>query len=150
MLEVLRPLGLQATRLAGVRGLASDFLAADWSDPSDFKHCGRFVRDSWRIFCRGQRSLQGVEDRNLLRYLRWLMHGRAAPTENQSDKAASERTRQPLGEPGRLRSRRCKLGGAGAMGKARERAPADGQRVTRSASAALRVCSKQLGQGSKL
>lgn len=38
MLEVMRPLGLPATRLAAVRGIARDFLASDWEDPAEFKH----------------------------------------------------------------------------------------------------------------
>lgn len=34
----MHPLGLPDTRLAAVRGIARDFLATDWQDPSEFKH----------------------------------------------------------------------------------------------------------------
>lgn len=47
----------------------------DWQDPAEFKGCGRFCSDSWRIFCRGHRGLRDVEDRNLQAYLRWLTKG---------------------------------------------------------------------------
>lgn len=47
----------------------------DWKDPSEFYGCGKFVSDSWRIFCRGETSSKGVEDATLQRYLRWLNTG---------------------------------------------------------------------------
>lgn len=43
----------------------------DWADVQEFYGCGKFVSDSWQIFCRGELALQGVEDVNLRRYLRW-------------------------------------------------------------------------------
>ena len=45
----------------------------DWKDPREFYGCGKFVSDSWRIFCRGERSTQGVEDINLLDFL-WSLN----------------------------------------------------------------------------
>jgi hypothetical protein len=139
LLGVLHPLGLQATRLAAVRGVATDFLATSWSQPSDFKHCGRFVCDSWRIFCCGQRSAAGVEDKNLLRYLRWLLHGRldeGLARSKEGAPAASKRSLQPPVQAGTLRSGRRRNGGAGAAGKAKKQAAAGERRMTRSAAAA--------------
>lgn len=57
--EVIHPLGLQPTRLAAVRAVARDFLATDWQEPAQFKGCGKFVTDSWRIFCKGSRETKG-------------------------------------------------------------------------------------------
>jgi hypothetical protein len=50
---------LQDTRLAAIRGLSRDFLESDWADPSAFRGCGPFVRDSWRIFCCGATDAKG-------------------------------------------------------------------------------------------
>lgn len=56
---VIHPLGLQLDRLAAVRAVARDFLATDWQEPAQFKGCGKFVTDSWRIFCKGSRVAKG-------------------------------------------------------------------------------------------
>jgi hypothetical protein len=69
---VIYPLGLPAVRVRALRELSRDFLVLNWEDPSAFYGCGRFVSDSWRIFCRGHRSVHDVDDVNLKRYLRWL------------------------------------------------------------------------------
>ncbi len=58
----------------------------DWDDVQEFYGCGKFVSDSWRIFCCGQLQLQGVEDVNLRRYLRWANGG---GIEDQMSRAAS-------------------------------------------------------------
>jgi hypothetical protein len=143
---VVHPLGLQAIRLAAVRGLARDFLANDWQDPSEFRGCGRFVADSWRIFCRngGQQggSLQGVDDKNLQRYLRWLAHGQQqeeqeGSTPGQRERAAGGgRKRKAVAEAraGTLRSGKRRGPAAGSGG--RNRAPAGERRLTRAAAAA--------------
>ena len=68
-LEALRPLGLQEQRHAALAHMSAGFLASGWDDPSAFKGCGKFTSDSWRIFCRGERGVGGVEDANLRRYL---------------------------------------------------------------------------------
>ncbi|GAB4820503.1 hypothetical protein N2152v2_007549 [Parachlorella kessleri] len=73
--DMLRPLGLQAVRYSALKEMSRDFLEKDWEDPQEFKGCGKFTSDSWRIFCRGHRSLRGIEDPTLLRYLRWLTKG---------------------------------------------------------------------------
>ncbi|KAI7840334.1 hypothetical protein COHA_006116 [Chlorella ohadii] len=65
MLEVLHPLGLPHARLGAALDVARGFLASDWQDPSEFKHCGKFVSDSFFIFCRHRHSLKGVEDKTL-------------------------------------------------------------------------------------
>lgn len=146
MREVMHPLGLQDTRLAGVRGLAHDFLAMDWQDPSEFKHCGKFVSDSWRIFCRAHRSLAGIEDKNLRRYLSWVL------SESVEDKEAEEKQRQragasrkrkaePKAEAGMLRSGRRRGDSAAGTGSTRPaghvpRAAVGGERrLTRAAAA---------------
>lgn len=54
--DLIHPLGLQPSRLAAVKGVSHAFLATDWQDPLEFHGCGKFVADSWRIFCIGVRS----------------------------------------------------------------------------------------------
>jgi hypothetical protein len=39
--------------------LLQGFLGSDWQEPSEFKGCGKFVSDSWRIFCKGAREAKG-------------------------------------------------------------------------------------------
>lgn len=39
--------------------LPQGFLATDWEVPSEFRGCGKFVTDSWRIFCKGCRDPKG-------------------------------------------------------------------------------------------
>ncbi|KAI3435504.1 hypothetical protein D9Q98_001570 [Chlorella vulgaris] len=110
MLEVLNPLGLQATRLAAVQGVARDYIASDWQQPSDFRHCGAFVTESWMIFCCGHRSLAGIGDKNLQRYLRWHLHGSVDEVKRQRQ---PKRKAEVPAEPGTLRSGRCRSGVAG-------------------------------------
>eukprot|EP00878_Enallax_costatus_P028967 GHUV01031336.1.p1 GENE.GHUV01031336.1~~GHUV01031336.1.p1 ORF type:complete len:157 (+),score=19.82 GHUV01031336.1:396-866(+) len=57
---VIHPLGLQPTRLAAVKAVSHDFLATDWQEPSQFKGCGKFVADSWKVFCKGHRVSRGA------------------------------------------------------------------------------------------
>ncbi|PSC72795.1 DNA glycosylase isoform A [Micractinium conductrix] len=109
LLAVMHPLGLGASRLAAVRSIAHGFLATDWQEPSQFHGCGKFVSDSYHIFCRGQRSAAGVEDKNLLRYLRWRQSG---STEDEVDEkrrqraAATKPKREVPAKAGTLRSGR--------------------------------------------
>lgn len=134
LVEQLNPLGLQATRLAGVRALAHDFLATDWEDPTEFKHCGPFVAESWRIFCRGSR--QPAADANLARYQRWLAHGTAedkAPAKRGGSGARKRKAEAPA-EAGTLRSgRRRGAGSDDAGGRAGRRDPPAERRQTRAA-----------------
>lgn len=136
LLEVMHPLGLPDTRLAAVRGIARDFLATDWQDPSEFKHCGKFVSDSWRIFCRGHRSVHDVEDRNLQRWLRWRLcgsaEGRAEAKQRQRATAKRRRALERPAEAGTLRSGRRRDDGAAAQAAQ----PAGERRMTRAAAAA--------------
>jgi len=74
---VLRPVGLQDARCRALQRMSSDFLLTAWKTPQQFYGCGKFVSDSWRIFCTGETSCRGVEDVNLKRYLHWLATGRA-------------------------------------------------------------------------
>ena len=46
LLAIMRPLGLPATRLAAIRGIARDFLAAPWREPREFKRA--CVHDEWQ------------------------------------------------------------------------------------------------------
>ncbi|CAL8465066.1 g4601 [Coccomyxa elongata] len=73
--SLIEPLGLQETRIRAVKQMTVAFFEKDWKDPSEFYGCGKFTSDSWRIFCRGERSSKGVEDATLLRYLRWRNTG---------------------------------------------------------------------------
>jgi len=75
LFEAINPLGLQAVRLAALRSMSHDFLAKEWELPSEFKGCGKFVTDSYLIFCRGLRQASQVDDVNLQRYLRWVEKG---------------------------------------------------------------------------
>jgi hypothetical protein len=59
IIDVINPLGLQPTRLRAVRSISEGFLGTDWEDPTEFYGCGKFVADSWRIFCRGDVSGAG-------------------------------------------------------------------------------------------
>eukprot|EP00878_Enallax_costatus_P016286 GHUV01017083.1.p1 GENE.GHUV01017083.1~~GHUV01017083.1.p1 ORF type:complete len:269 (+),score=61.79 GHUV01017083.1:739-1545(+) len=69
---VIHPLGLQPTRLAAVKAVSHDFLATDWQEPSQFKGCGKFVADSWKVFCKGHRVSRGIHDVKLTQYLAWV------------------------------------------------------------------------------
>ena len=71
----IRPCGLQANRVAALKTMSLDFLATDWAEPSEFKGCGKFTADSFRIFCRGHRDGGAVEDATLKRYLTWVNRG---------------------------------------------------------------------------
>ncbi|BDA50661.1 probable methyl-CpG-binding domain protein 4 [Coccomyxa sp. Obi] len=73
--SLIEPLGLQETRIRAVKQMTVAFFEKDWKDPSEFYGCGKFTSDSWRIFCRGERSSKGVADATLLRYLRWRNTG---------------------------------------------------------------------------
>ncbi|XP_075264804.1 uncharacterized protein LOC142356954 [Convolutriloba macropyga] len=66
---LLHPLGLQDARCKSLQAMSRAFLLTDWTEPSEFYGCGKFVSDSWRIFCQGERCLKGVEDQTLRRYL---------------------------------------------------------------------------------
>ena len=57
--SIIHPLGLQPNRLRAVRSISRDFLATEWADPTAFYGCGKFVADSWRIFCQGDVSGAG-------------------------------------------------------------------------------------------
>ncbi|KAF8072716.1 Mbd4 [Scenedesmus sp. PABB004] len=98
VMSLLQPLGLQATRLAAVRAVSRDFLATAWAEPSEFRGCGKFVADSWRIFCRGARDARGVEDAKLRQYLAWANRAAADPDRDQAPTA-------PPAAAGRARKR---------------------------------------------
>jgi len=53
IVTVIHPLGLQPSRLTAGRSVSRGFLGTDWTSPAEFHGCGRFVTDSWMIFCRG-------------------------------------------------------------------------------------------------
>lgn len=143
MLEVIRPLGLPSARLGAITGLSRDFLAADWEDPSEFKGFGAFSADSWAIFCRGRLAMAGVEDKNLLRYLRWRASGSTEDPHKQ--KQQRERKRKVEEKPaaaGTLRSGRRRGGAAKAAAP-----PAGERRQTRASAAAAE--SQGAGSSSK-
>ncbi|KAK9841644.1 hypothetical protein WJX74_009316 [Apatococcus lobatus] len=71
-------LGLQEVRQKALKRMSEGFLAQDWKLPSDLHGCGNFADDSWQIFCRGQTSSKGVQDRFLRQYLSWLKTGKQA------------------------------------------------------------------------
>ncbi len=73
--NAINPLGLQINRIKALKSMSHDFLAKNWKLPSEFSGCGKFTSDSWRIFCRGHRKLEDVEDKNLKRYLHWVLNG---------------------------------------------------------------------------
>jgi hypothetical protein len=78
----------------------------DWEDPQEFLGCGKFTADSWRIFCRGHRSLRDVEDATLKRYLRWLTKGvleeKEKPSRANAKAAGALRGCLPWNAVGRL------------------------------------------------
>lgn len=82
----INPLGLQLNRIKALKSMSHDFLANDWQLPSEFSGCGKFTSDSWRIFCRGHRSLEDVEDKNLRRYLHWLLNNDIQKPKEKSEK----------------------------------------------------------------
>ncbi|KAG7670161.1 hypothetical protein Ndes2526A_g06494 [Nannochloris sp. 'desiccata'] len=89
LIEAINPLGLQINRIRALRSMSNDFLAKDWLSPSEFSGCGKFTADSWRIFCRGHRSLEDVEDKNLRKYLYWVLNSsgnRGSEGPNKGDK----------------------------------------------------------------
>jgi hypothetical protein len=75
---LLQPLGLQRNRRASVKAASSAFLGEAWRDPSELKGCGKFVSDSWRVFCRGETgaaAARSVDDPMLRRFARWCAGG---------------------------------------------------------------------------
>ena len=133
LLEALHAVGLQAIRLAALTAMSRDFLATAWEDPTAFKGCGRFCADSWRIFCRGHRSLAGVEDANLQRYLRWLVKGEVGEKRqrHKGGQRAKRGADERAAEPGTLRSGRRRAGVAAGAAAAAETAPTPERRQTR-------------------
>jgi hypothetical protein len=89
---VIHPLGLQPTRLAAVRAVSRDFLATDWQEPAQFKGCGKFVTDSWRIFCKGDKETKGVDDIKLKQYLAWVSRQASTRAEPSSQTAHQQAT----------------------------------------------------------
>eukprot|EP00882_Tetradesmus_deserticola_P011744 GHRQ01012425.1.p1 GENE.GHRQ01012425.1~~GHRQ01012425.1.p1 ORF type:complete len:260 (+),score=89.85 GHRQ01012425.1:919-1698(+) len=73
MASLLHPLGLSQARLPAVRAVAQGFLGTDWQEPSEFRGCGKFVTDSWRIFCKGPQTATGVADAKLRHYMAWAL-----------------------------------------------------------------------------
>jgi hypothetical protein len=47
------------------------FLGSDWQEPSEFKGCGKFVSDSWRIFCKGAREAKGERHDRTRQHCEW-------------------------------------------------------------------------------
>lgn len=81
LLQTMNPLGLQQVRMSALINMSRSFLEDDWACPSEFKGCGRFVADSFKIFCRGHRTASSVDDVNLSKYLRWLLsEGKSSQT----------------------------------------------------------------------
>jgi hypothetical protein len=66
----------------------------DFSCPSEFYGCGQFVASSWRIFCRGDHSGQGVADPTLRHYLAWLRKPPAEEGEERPAKMVKADTKQ--------------------------------------------------------
>ncbi|KAF6261006.1 hypothetical protein COO60DRAFT_832409 [Scenedesmus sp. NREL 46B-D3] len=78
MAALLHPLGLTQARTAAVAAVSQGFLGTDWQQPSDFKGCGKFVTDSWRVFCKGTRDARGVDDAKLKQYITWALRQQQA------------------------------------------------------------------------
>ena len=71
-------------------------LIQDWEDPSEFYGCGQFCSDSWRIFCRGDLSGKGVQDKKLQKYVRWWQTGSAQePPEETSQPGPRRKKGRP-------------------------------------------------------
>lgn len=74
--SLLQPLGLQRNRRASVKAAGRAFLCAAWADPSELRGCGKFVSDSWRVFCRGEvGGVRGIDDAMLRQFVRWCGGG---------------------------------------------------------------------------
>ncbi|KAI8474540.1 MAG: hypothetical protein J3K34DRAFT_518071 [Monoraphidium minutum] len=120
--QIIHPLGLQPVRIKAARGVARDFLAEDWADPSEFYGCGKFVADSWRIFCRGDATGAGVEDRNLKAYVAWAKRtaggGGAAAGEGAESEAEGEQEAAAAAAPAEpsARAGKAKAAAAAAAG----------------------------------
>ncbi|KAK9846040.1 hypothetical protein WJX84_001358 [Apatococcus fuscideae] len=71
-------LGLHEIRQKALKCMSEAFLAKDCKLPSELHGCGSFADESWQIFCRGQTSSKGVQDRFLRQYLSWLKTGKQA------------------------------------------------------------------------
>ena len=98
LIEAINPLGLQLNRIKALRCMSRDFLEEDWELPSEFFGCGKFVTDSWRIFCRGHRSSSDIDDVNLRRYLQWLNKGEKLE-KNKAKRAPKAKQAKKKGNP---------------------------------------------------
>ncbi|PRW18374.1 Methyl- -binding domain 4 [Chlorella sorokiniana] len=141
LLEVLRPLGLPHARLGAALDVAHGFLATDWEDPSEFKHCGKFVSDSFHIFCRRRHALKGVEDKTLQRYLRWRLGMVDEEQEQQQKRSERKRKAEKPAEAGTLRSGRRRAGPGEGRGVG-----SGPRRETRASAAAAAAAAKADGE----
>lgn len=71
MREIIQPCGMQEQRIKALKRMSEGFLGSAWTTPSDLYGCGNFVESSWRIFCQGDCSREGVTDPTLRKYLSW-------------------------------------------------------------------------------
>mmetsp|Transcript_31193 Transcript_31193/g.80080 ORF Transcript_31193/g.80080 Transcript_31193/m.80080 type:complete len:282 (-) Transcript_31193:32-877(-) len=95
----LRPVGLQDSRCKALQRMSRDFLLRAWEDPSEFYGCGKFVSDSWSVFCVGNACAKAVEDVNLKRYLHWRNTGESqakARAPKREGKVNAGRAKRPV------------------------------------------------------
>lgn len=93
--------------------LTRSLLLQGWEDPAEFKGCGKFVSDSWRIFCRGHRSVRDVDDATLQRYVRWLTHGLLEEKAKKKRQGQQQRQGARTGAAGGRGQFLCGLHGVG-------------------------------------
>ena len=147
---LLQPLGLQRNRRASVKATSLAFLASAWKDPAEFKGCGGFCSDSWRVFCRGEtQTVRGIEDAMLRSFVRWCSGGGGSGGGGGVD-AVARRKEAADAEKKRGRKRGGGAGGEGRDGAAAKAAAAaaalaaSGGRVTR---ARVAAAEKEMGSG---
>lgn len=70
MADVLRPLGLQNRRAVIIRAMSHMYAEHNFDDVTDLPGVGKYAADSYKIFVQKQ-LIEDVEDKELLRYVRW-------------------------------------------------------------------------------
>lgn len=71
MSALIKPLGLYNRRAAGIIKMSQEYLAKDWTCPTELYGLGKYAKDSYNIFVLGK-SVENPADKFLSKYMEWL------------------------------------------------------------------------------
>eukprot|EP01137_Pigoraptor_chileana_P035308 Opistho-2@29117 len=82
LIDLLRPLGLYRRRAHSIRRMSEDFIASNWTLPSQLYGIGKYAEDAYRIFCLGEWAQVEPNDHALNYFHEWLVatEGGTLPT----------------------------------------------------------------------